>query len=180
MESGEMPRQESPGADRLAPVESDAEGHEVQAGLRVRFTLHQAVQDRDHQLAGGADHGAVQMPAPDPALVVADADVEVAVGPAVLGGESAVQADDFKVSLKFVGPVLLGDRGKDAGRHLVHGAQAVDGGQGDMLPAGQVQQAVYNFLPPVQADNERMFKFLVFHLNFLLCFWEKSCQKWLA
>ena len=138
------------------------------------FTLYPAVQDRDHQLAGGADHGAVQMPAPDPALVVADADVEVAVGPAVLGGESAVQADDFKVPLKFVGPVLLGDRGKTPAVTWFTAPRPLTEARVICFPAGQVQQAVYNFLPRSRRTMSVCSNFWVFHLNFLLCFLGKK------
>ena len=69
--------------------------HEVEADFRVHPPLHPALQKGDHQLAGGADDGPVQVPAEDPALLVADAHMEMTIGLVLLGGEGAVERDDL-------------------------------------------------------------------------------------
>lgn len=99
--------------------------HEVEADFRVHPPLHPAPQKGDHQLAGGADDGPVQVPAEDPALLVADAHMEMTIGLVLLGGEGAVERDDLIFSLELVGFVLLGGREVNAHRHIIRSAQAV-------------------------------------------------------
>ena len=92
----------------------------------------------------------------------------MAVGPAVLGGEGAVQADDLKIPLKLVGLVGLLHRRKHPHGYLPHRAQAVDAGQADALRLRQGQQALHDFLAPVHSYHIGVPKPFVFHVLFLL------------
>ncbi len=56
-----------------------SEGDQIQSHLVAEYPVRLSGQAGDHQLAGGADDGLVQMPAEGAALLVTGAHVEVAV-----------------------------------------------------------------------------------------------------
>ena len=144
------------------------------AGLRVEFEhveadglvhppAYLAGEDAHDHLAGGGDAHGGDVPAVGGQLAVADDAVQVQVRFAVLARDAAHQGADFHRAFEGLAEEGLARHVVDGHLRPVDGAQRADLGQFDVLLFADCGEGSADFLAPVHADDEGVFKTPVFH-----------------